>query len=338
MRRLTPYETYSREEVHDIFSPDTAFTPQAGTWGLHGIIKVPNRPRDFVFFVTFGQRQGDHEFDEGVTESGVLSWQSQPRQALANPQIQELLSHDEFVNSIYLFLRPSSRQDYYYLGRLKYLLHDNERENPVWFQWQILDWDPPQSLLEKIQAVSRSPLNSSVPDAPDSRRQNGLILGPPPDSPPSATTTREFRATKVADFAEKDAKNRKLGLAGEHAVLKYERKRLEAMGRLDLANRVHHVSAVEGDGAGYDILSFDENGGALYIEVKTTRGYARTAFFMSRNEVEFARLNADNYVLYRLFDFDTELGSGRFFTVTALFETMALTPTEYRLTLTTRAR
>ena len=54
------------------------FTPQAGTWGLHGIVKIPDREGDFVFFVTFGQEQGDHAFDESITTEGEFSWQSQP--------------------------------------------------------------------------------------------------------------------------------------------------------------------------------------------------------------------------------------------------------------------
>ena len=94
---------YSRREVHSIFSPETKFTPQAGSWGLHGIIPVPDRPRDFVFFVTFGKQEGDFEFDESVSGDGVLTWQSQPKQKLTTPNIQSFITHDELLNNIYLF-------------------------------------------------------------------------------------------------------------------------------------------------------------------------------------------------------------------------------------------
>jgi hypothetical protein len=70
---LTKYHDYTRESVHSIFSPQTVFTPQAGTWGLHGIVPIPGRPRDYVFFVTYGQTQGEHVFDEGITDDGVLT-------------------------------------------------------------------------------------------------------------------------------------------------------------------------------------------------------------------------------------------------------------------------
>jgi len=94
MKTLEVGKFYDRIDVHSIFSPDTKFTPQAGTWGLHGIVKVPDRDGDYVFFVSLGQQQGDHVFDEGVSEGGVLSWQSQPRQGLDNKDIIKLISHD----------------------------------------------------------------------------------------------------------------------------------------------------------------------------------------------------------------------------------------------------
>ena len=67
MRALKLWDFYSRSDVHQIFSPNTKFTPQSGTWGLQGIVRIPERDGDFVFFVTFGQSQGDHQFDESIT-------------------------------------------------------------------------------------------------------------------------------------------------------------------------------------------------------------------------------------------------------------------------------
>ena len=138
-RALLHYED-TRADIHELFVPAEQFTAQAGTWGLHGIVAIPNRPGDYVFFVTYGQKQGTHEFDEGVTEESVLTWRSQPRQKLADRQIRELINHNEDANSIYLFLRTDSGRPYTYLGRLKYLSHDTEREQPVHFKWQILEW------------------------------------------------------------------------------------------------------------------------------------------------------------------------------------------------------
>jgi len=62
------------------------------------------------------------------------------------------------------------------------------------------------------------------------------------------------------DVAERDARNRALGRAGEERVLAPERANFLAAGRTDLAERIRWVSHVDGDVAGYDILSFGTDG------------------------------------------------------------------------------
>ena len=102
MKKLELYTSYNREEIHSIFSPETIFTPQAGTWGLHGIVRIGNS-KDFVFLVTAGTVVGEHEFDEGFTEDGVFRWQSQPKNTLKTQMIIDLINHDEISNNVFLF-------------------------------------------------------------------------------------------------------------------------------------------------------------------------------------------------------------------------------------------
>jgi Domain of unknown function (DUF3427) len=260
MPSLVLYDDYTREEVHDLFAPDAPFTPRSGTWGLHGIIALPDRPGDFLFFVTFGQRQGEHVFDEGITDDGVLSWQSQPRQGFHHPQIQEFIHHDELTQTIYLFLRTELRRPYTYLGRLKYLAHDTEREHPVYFQWQLLDWPPPPATVQRMDLALQM-LPQATPSLPEIEATTAMSSARLmiEDFHPSylrgrlGTTTRTFRAQKAADYAQVDAMNRALGHAGECLVLEYERHTLTQHGRPDLAQRIRHIAKMEGDGAGYDV-------------------------------------------------------------------------------------
>jgi hypothetical protein len=70
MPALALYEDYSREDVHDVFSPDTPFSIGAGSWGLSGIINIPGRTDDFIFMVTYGSSQSGHDFDEPITDDG----------------------------------------------------------------------------------------------------------------------------------------------------------------------------------------------------------------------------------------------------------------------------
>jgi hypothetical protein len=329
---LSLYEDYTREDVHDIFSPDSAFTPQRGTWGLHGIIGIPNRPNDYVLFVTYGQQAGEHVFDEGVTEEGVLTWQSQPSQTLNDRQIQQFIQHDELKNSIHVFLRTKTRGKYTYLGRLKYLSHDTQREKPVHFQWQILEWAVPQEVLMRmgLELQSSHDLVIKRPVTETGKLSETL---PPTAKPRKGVNTPTFRARKVADYSERDARNKELGTAGELLVVKFEREQLTLQGRPDLSDKVRHVAVIEGDGAGYDVESFTREGVVKYIEVKTTKGPAESAFFMSSNEVAFAKIHKEHYYLYRVYEYDKASDSGKFYIIRGnVDETFNLTPTQYRVT------
>jgi hypothetical protein len=105
------------------------------------------------------------------------------------------------------------------------------------------------------------------------------------------------------DYLAREARNASLGLAGEEFALHYEHYRLYSLGKKDLADRVEHVSTTRGDGAGYDILSFDVTGRERFIEVKTTAFGKETPFFISRGELKFAKEFKDGFHIYRLFDF-----------------------------------
>lgn len=108
------------------------------------------------------------------------------------------------------------------------------------------------------------------------------------------------RLVRKFDPVERDLRNRSLGRAGEEFVLEIERKKLKKSQRLDLLKNIRWISQEEGDGAGYDILSFEPDGRELLIEVKTTNGAARTPFFISENECQRAAASAESWRLYRV--------------------------------------
>lgn len=105
------------------------------------------------------------------------------------------------------------------------------------------------------------------------------------------------------DYLAMESRNRSLGLAGERLVLEYERWRLRQAGLENLADDVEHTSEEQGDGTGYDILSFDVQGEPRFIEVKTIAYNDRTPFWTSSNEVRFAEKNDTRYQLARVFNF-----------------------------------
>ena len=107
------------------------------------------------------------------------------------------------------------------------------------------------------------------------------------------------------DPVERDRRNRSLGKAGESFVFELEKRRLVESDHKDLARKVRWIADEEGDGAGYDILSFDTAGRNRLIEVKTTNGSARTPFFITRNEFQFAKDRATEWRIYRVHRFST---------------------------------
>jgi len=123
-----------------------------------------------------------------------------------------------------------------------------------------------------------------------------LPATPPPRPPGLERLVRKF------DPVARDARNRALGKVGEELVIEFERRRLELAGRKDLASKVRWVAQEDGDGAGYDVHSFNQRGEDRLIEVKTTRGVRTTPFFISRNELSLAQERPEHFRLYRLYE------------------------------------
>ncbi|MBK7335382.1 MAG: DUF3883 domain-containing protein [Saprospirales bacterium] len=97
-----------------------------------------------------------------------------------------------------------------------------------------------------------------------------------------------------------------MGELGEELVLNYEKWRLDQAGKSSLAERVEWISKVQGDGAGFDILSRNANGTDRYIEVKTTKLGELTPIYITRNELSFSQAKAEQYHVYRVFQFATK--------------------------------
>jgi hypothetical protein len=144
---------------------------------------------------------------------------------------------------------------------------------------------------------------------PGLRETASIFIDPPPtfsNQPPPQELDHMLRIARKYDVAERDEHNRALGRAGEERVLEHEAASLRAAGRADLASRVRWISEEEGDGAGYDIASFLPNGQTRLIEVKTTNGWERTPFYISRNELSVAEERRSEWCLLRLWNFSRE--------------------------------
>jgi hypothetical protein len=129
------------------------------------------------------------------------------------------------------------------------------------------------------------------------------------------------------DYGVLQEENRRRGADGEQLVADYERAWLRQHGHPDLAVRVQWTARDNGDGLGYDILSFDLSGQERYIEVKTTALGAETPFYITSAGLTFAQRHVDRYALYRVYDI---LGEPRFFALDGdITDVLGLIPATY---------
>ena len=133
------------------------------------------------------------------------------------------------------------------------------------------------------------------------------------------------------DYLDLECRNSVLGRAGEDFVVRFERQRLVDAGLDRLAENVEHVALTQGDGLGFDVLSFEPNGAERFIEVKTTKYGKEAPFYVSSNELRVSEERPECYQLYRLFEFRN---APKLFALPgALSATCLLAPSQFRATV-----
>ncbi|QBE61721.1 DUF3883 domain-containing protein [Pseudoduganella lutea] len=152
---------------------------------------------------------------------------------------------------------------------------------------------------EALQAVMD---NFDAQVQPGEERYIGVLVERPQVVELPAPQQRT-RLPRKLDYAAREERNRLLGRGGEAWTVHYEQARLAAEGRPDLAGRIDWISDRLGDGAGYDILSYERSEVTRFIEVKTTNAGPLAPFIVTRNELTFSEEFPDAFCLYRLFEF-----------------------------------
>jgi hypothetical protein len=160
---------------------------------------------------------------------------------------------------------------------------------------------------EDLQKVDRATGQVTKGGLPPSKlptlRPPREVFVPAPQKAPSRKVGNGGRSLAFDASVQSD-ENAKLGRKGEEWVLKFEKKRLQMAKRADLAANVNWVSRTIGDGLGYDIRSFTENGKTILIEVKTTNGEIGRRFPITDHELNVADQERKRYRLYRIFNFE----------------------------------
>lgn len=298
-------EEYSRDEA----LPLANVPPPSNSREITGITRFKNC---VVLFVTLDKDSKAEAYrynNEFLIDGKFFQWESQNTNTPSTPHMQMIFAKEPVV----LFARPKANHKgktsrFTYVGRLTYLQYSydaSEPNKPVWVMYNVddhqlspspslkalYDWVPGANVAVEETAFDTS-ASKLIETAPPKRRNSNNTKG--------GNSTDSQRGQKgEVDWAARDEANRNLGLAGEELVITHEKEALERQGKHKLAAKIKHV-ALEDPKAGYDVLSFDADGNEKYIEVKTTKGSASNAFYISRNEVEVSEAKGDNYWIYRV--------------------------------------
>ena len=146
------------------------------------------------------------------------------------------------------------------------------------------------------------------------------------------TPSHDFRG-KFTNFTQNEIENKRIGDLGELLVMQYEKEKLLLANKPQLAKKISHTAKDKGDGTGFDIQSFNENGTEIYIEVKTTKGPKDTSFFVTSNELQRSRKEQNNYYLYRLYDFNEKENHAKLLIIQGDLASLCIQPIVYKIDL-----
>jgi|GEM_PF-1993855 hypothetical protein len=154
-------------------------------------------------------------------------------------------------------------------------------------------------------------------------------IEPPNPLPPEHKYKKSGR---INDWDLINKSRQATGLEGEQIVVMVEKYYLSSIGRQDLADKVRNIAREDGDGFGYDVLSFFENGTQKYIEVKSTKQNIHNPFYMSENELSFLKQNTTDAFIYRVL-VDKEAPRLKVYSSSDVFNSHDITPSQYKVKL-----
>ncbi|BCW78325.1 DUF3883 domain-containing protein [Arthrobacter sp. NicSoilC5] len=169
--------------------------------------------------------------------------------------------------------------------------------------------DPSQhDSAEDEQEVASKPASKSSPPAVDFSAVT-VVDGVPGDPVQTGRATSSgYRGSggnghSTAPSIHTEEEDRRIGKRGEEVVFHAERQRLSKLGKNP--DSVRWVSKVN-ELSPYDLVSLDEDGQVIYLEVKSTKGIDPTeTFYISHRELIEATVHRSRYYIFRVTLVDT---------------------------------
>ena len=104
-------------------------------WSAVGINEVGSDK--VLLWVNLENDRSNATYDDGfISGSKIFQWESQNKQNINTPVIQSILKKEV---EVHLFCRLGIKGDHTYMGKLKYMKHENN--NPVKIFFNSIDYD-----------------------------------------------------------------------------------------------------------------------------------------------------------------------------------------------------
>lgn len=173
---------------------------------------------------------------------------------------------------------------------------DNGTQPPAPPPAQTRTGTPPASLPPELAPLP--PIENVRPQVvPPSENWSPTTAGSSGQGSSSGRTGTGSGGPRINERRESE-----IGQRGEELVYRHEQERIRQLGLP--AERVKWVSS-DNPNADHNIVSVDDDGGDLWIEVKATTG-RDGRFEWSRAEFELARHKRQRYLIWRVYEADTE--------------------------------
>ncbi len=290
---------YSRKDISDIFSPEFEYKPGWGRTGLQGVISINLGVRkDYAIFAVT-ERSSDRKRQEVILDDGTFEWITQKKNKNKDTELVKRLKC-EGDSKVLLFLKETvGEEDFVYCGPLEFQDEYRDEKADRRFIYRLKSWPSNERVLsEKLRSVI-------TPLEPEGGARLNLV-NPPTFTNVGGPGDRNNNSHRGVTHISNDEENKKLGNSGEELVMQFEKEKLA-----DTGLEPEHI-ALNDDGAGYDIKSYEESDGKfheIWIEVKTTRGGIKTPFFISEREYMVSKEDSQKYRLYRLFNYHPSTGA-----------------------------
>ena len=191
----------------------------------------------------------------------------------------ELKSYDDFKKKI----EAQTNKNFIAVDEKKAIENDNIQKK--------------ESIVKENISIEKQILNLELIDYENVKQEKNQKL-----------KKKSSRIVKI-NFSKINEAKIDFGKKCEEMIYLYEIERLKKEGREDKAKDVVWISRDSGDGAGYDIESFEKKDGKyekIYIEVKGTDKKVTEPFEVTINEVIVSEKYKENYYIYRIGKASTE--------------------------------